>query len=110
MEIKINDHRKIFAVKDEFNKAFPNLKLEFFEKPSKAAGKSSRKVVKHESKTLGESRTAHNKGTISITPNMTVADLKQNFSDVFGLTLEVLRQTGKGWVAAEENEILSGVS
>lgn len=100
MKITINDHRKIFAIQEEFHEAFPYLKLEFFSKPHKAGGTASKKIIKHESKTLGECRTVHNKGKITITPNMTVADLEQNFSNVYGLGVQVLRESGKVWLEA----------
>lgn len=94
----INDNRKIFAIKEEFNTVFPYLKLEFFSKPAKIAGISSIKLVKHNSTTLGECRTIHNVGSITITGQMTVADLEQNFSDVYGLGIQIFRKSGKVWL------------
>lgn len=38
MKIAINDNRKIFAIQEEFNTAFPYLKLEFYSKPHKSQG------------------------------------------------------------------------
>jgi hypothetical protein len=113
MKITINDQRKIFAIKEEFNKAFPYLKLEFFSKSHTKDGVSSKKIVKHNNKTLGECRTIHNNGEIEITPNMTVADLEQNFSNVYGLGVQVFRESGKvwlettltdGWTLEEQNQ------
>lgn len=98
MNIIINDHRKIFAIKEEFNNSFPYLKLEFLSKPHTAAGSSSHKLIKHNSKTLGECRTVHNKGKITITPSMTVADLEQKFCDVYGLTIQIFRKSGTSWL------------
>lgn len=54
--------------------------------------------MKHGSKTLGECRTIHKKGQITITPNMTVNDLEQCFSDIFGLGVQVFRKSGKVWL------------
>ena len=98
MKVTINDNRKIFAIQEEFNALFPYLKVEFFSKPHSIGGGSPKKLVKHNSKTLGECRTIHNKGSITITPNMTVADLEQNFSDVYGLGVQVFRKSGKVWL------------
>ncbi len=98
MKITINDTRKIFAIKEEFNTFFPYLKLEFFSKPNKRGGISSIKLVKHNSTTLGECRTIHNVGKITITPNMTVADLEQSFSDIYGLGIRIFRKSGKVWL------------
>ena len=98
MQITINDHRKIFAIQEEFNSVFPYLKLEFFSKPHKLGGGTAKKFVKHNSKTLGECRTIHNKGKITITPTMTVADLEQSFGDIYGLGVQVFRNSGKVWL------------
>lgn len=98
MKIIINDHRKIFAVQEDFQKLFPYLKVEFFSKPHKVGAPSSKKIMKHPGKTLGECRAIHNKGTLTVTPQMTVADLEQNFSDVYGLSVQVFRKSGKAWL------------
>lgn len=98
MKIKINDNRKIFAIQEEFSNLFPYLRIEFFSKPHKPGGASSKKIMKHSSKTLGECRTIHKKGQITITPNMTVNDLEQCFSDIFGLGVQVFRKSGKVWL------------
>lgn len=98
MNIVINDHRKIFAIQEEFSKVFPYLKLEFLSKPHTSSGSSSHKLVRRNSKTLGECRTIHNKGKITITPGMSVADLEQKFSDVYGLTVQLFRKSGTTWL------------
>ncbi len=98
MKITINDHRKIFAIQEEFNTVFPFLKIEFFSKSNTNNGVASKKLVKHHSKTLGECRTIHNKGNITITSGMTVLDLDQQFSDIYGLTVQVYRKSGKAWL------------
>ncbi len=98
MNILINDHRKIYAIQEAFNNTFPYLKLEFLSKPHTSSGAASHKLVKHNSKTLGECRTIHNKGKISISPSMSVADLEQKFSDVYGLTIQVYRKSGTSWL------------
>jgi hypothetical protein len=98
MKITINDKRKIFAIQEDFNELFPYLKLEFFSKPHKAGGASPKKLLKSNSKTLGECRTIHKTGTISITPQMTVTELEQHFADVYGLSVQVFRKSGKIWL------------
>jgi hypothetical protein len=98
MKILINDRRKIHAIQEDFNKQFPYLKLEFFSKPHKVGGASPKKIMKVPGKTLGECRTIHDSGTMTITPQMTVADLEQNFRDVYGLSVQVFRKSGKVWL------------
>lgn len=98
MKIIINDHRKIFAIQKEFNELFPHLKIEFFTRPHKPGAASPKKMMKHPAKTLGECRVVHTKGTLRITPGMTVSGLEQNFSDIYGLSVQVFRRSGKTWL------------
>jgi len=98
MKLIINDHRKIFAIQEEFNKLFPYLKLEFFSKPHTKGGSTSKKFIKHNSKTLEECRTLHNSGEITVVPEMTVSELEQNFGDVYGLGVQVFRKSGRSWL------------
>lgn len=98
MRIIINDRRKIDAVQKEFSEMFPYLKLEFYAKPHQYGGAASQKLMQHQSKQIGEYRTIHNSGSITITPGMTVCDLEKYFSDVFGLKVHVLRKSGKAWL------------
>lgn len=98
MELIINDHRKIVAIQEEFNKLFPYLKLEFFSKPHVKGGGTSKKFIKHNSKTLEECRTLHNSGGITVVPGMTVAELEQNFGNVYGLGVQVFRKSGRSWL------------
>ncbi len=94
----IDDNRKIFSIQEEFNSAFPYLKLEFFSNPNKNGDQSIKKFVKHSSKTLKECRSVNNPGKITITPDMTVANLDQSFRDVYGLGVQLFRKSGKVWL------------
>ncbi|MFM2225418.1 MAG: hypothetical protein RJA07_1620 [Bacteroidota bacterium] len=98
MKIVINDSRKIYAIQKEFSNEFPFLKIQFFAKSNTKTGKSSAKTIKHSSKELAQCRTQHTIGEIEIVPEMSVNSLEQNFQDIFGLHVEVLRKSGKAWL------------
>ncbi|HEV7231542.1 MAG TPA: hypothetical protein VGO45_09460 [Bacteroidia bacterium] len=98
MKITINDHRKINAIQTEFSLLFPYLTIEFFSKPPHAGAPPSEKLV-NTNRTLGECRTIHRKGEITITPGMSSADLEEIFNDNFGLTVQLYRKSGKEWLA-----------
>jgi hypothetical protein len=68
VKIVINDHRKIFGVQKEFSKAFPNLKLNFTAKPHNIESSVAVDTLLS-SKTIGQCRTIHNKGTICEKPH-----------------------------------------
>ena len=98
MKIAINDHRKIYAIQEDFNTAFPYLKLDFYAKPHNSEGKPSEKLQDQPGKTLGECRVMHNTGEITIHGELTVAELEQRFRDVYGLTIKVSRKCGNTWL------------
>jgi hypothetical protein len=98
MKIQINDHRKIHAIQEEFSLAFPWLKLEFFEKPHKIGGASPKKQLVSAARTVGDCRTIHDSGSITISEEMTVAELEQSFADVYGLSVQVFRKSGRTWL------------
>ena len=97
MKIQINDHRKIFALQEEFNKFFPDLKIEFLGKPSKVGNPPSEKLVKP-TKTLGDCRVVHNKGALTLSATSTISDLKQTLADTYGLSAVFFRRSDDKWI------------
>ncbi len=89
MKILINDRRKLFAIQEDFSGMFPCLELRFFARPKNLKSSASRKLVEN-SKTLGECRIVHTKGTLTITPQMSVAELEENFRSIYGLSVQVV--------------------
>lgn len=98
MKIKINDSKKISAIQEEFNELFPYLKIEFFSLPHKLGEGTLKKNIKNSNKTLGECRTIHKNGVLTIYSTMTVWDLEQLFNDTYGLSVQVFRKSGKAWL------------
>jgi hypothetical protein len=89
MKIEINNHRKIFAIQDEFSELFPGLSIAFYAKPSHPGAAPSSKLIRHSGKTLSDCRINNNDGTMEILPTMNVSELKNNLRDVFGLSVEI---------------------
>lgn len=98
MQIEINDTKTIQALQDEFNAMFPYLKIELFSKAHDVNAPSPKKQIKHTNKTLGECRTIHNDGTISISPLSSVAQIEQGFNTIYGLSVQVFRRSGNVWL------------
>jgi len=96
MKIVINNHRKIFAIQEEFSKMFPALTIAFYAKPSNPGAAPSTKLIRHSGKTLQECRSINKEGTIEILPTMNSSDLKKYFRDVFGLAVEIFQKAGNG--------------
>jgi hypothetical protein len=98
MKMTINDSRKISSIQEEFNTAFPYLKLEFFNSAHRPGAPSAKEALRSNSKTLGECRKIHNNGKIVVMPTMTVSDLEQCFNAIYGLGVQVFRKSGKVWL------------
>jgi hypothetical protein len=98
MKIAIHDKRKIFDLQEDFTASFPFLRLEFFAKPSRSGGASSKKIIRNNRLTIGQCRTIHESGHLSITPHITVSELKQRFEDVYGIHVQLFRKSGKVWI------------
>jgi hypothetical protein len=98
MDIVINDNRLIEDVQKEFTEKFSFLKLEFFNQPHKKGEASSKKQLHNNKQTLGESRTIHTNGSITITGRMKVSELEKLFQKMYGLSVQVFRKSGNIWL------------
>jgi len=106
MEIIINDNRKVYAIQKEFSKTFPFLKLEFSAKPHNSSGASpGKKTSVSPSKTIGECRTVHTAGVLTITPHMTISDLNEILNDNLGLSVRIFQKSGNAWLEITTNMI-----
>ena len=94
----ITDSKKISQVQNEFNDKFPYLKLEFYSK-AHAEGEGSRDKERIDStKTVGEVRSIHNTGDLSINGHLKVSSLEQAFANDYGLNVQVFRRSGGIWL------------
>jgi hypothetical protein len=100
MKIIVNDHRKIFGIQEEFSKLFPYLKIEFYSESPIITGGLPNKIFMPSASVLGDCRIVHNKGTIIITPQMTIDELENVFCDVYGLSIHIIRKSGNAWIEA----------
>ena len=98
MKINIHDLRKIADIKEEFNAAFPYLKIEFFSKRHSIGEGLDKRYILDVTETLGKFRTQHNSGVIEISPDMKVMDVEQLFTERYGLSIQVFRKSGTVWL------------
>ena len=106
MEITINDSRKVYAIQKEFSDIFPFLKLEFSAKPHNSSGASpGNNTSVSPSKTIGECRTVHTSGVLTITPHMTISDLDEILNDNLGLSVKILHKSGSNWLEITTDRI-----
>jgi len=112
MKIVINDHRKIFGIQEDFSKLFPSLRIEFLSKTSNQHSSIQNQQFHHSNKRINDCRVIHKKGTLTVSPTMTIAEIEQNLTDTFGLSARIFRKSGhtwtevpsaEGWTLAEQN-------
>jgi hypothetical protein len=97
MKILIDDNQTIEKVQQEFSSCFPFLRLEFFSKPHKVGAGSEKRDMLNHSTSLSECRLKQ-EGELSISAEMTVAQLEKLFKDNYRLYVQVFRRSGKLWL------------
>jgi hypothetical protein len=98
MILKIDNSKKIAVVKDEFNNLFPYLKLEFFRHKHGVHKANPKTDMLNPELSLKAIRKRVNEGEILINENMTVANLESLFQEIFGISAQVFRKSGKSWL------------
>jgi len=96
--INITDGLTITEIQKLFTEHFPFLKLEFYETEHEAGEGNLNQNRFEPTKTIGEIRTKHNTGELSIHGNQKVSTLEQAFHDQFGLNVQVFRQSNEVWL------------
>jgi hypothetical protein len=104
MLLSITPTRMISEVQDEFNAMFPFLKIEFFNNRSNGRSDFSAKKIIPSNRKIGDIQLAIADGNIDVRPDMKVADLEQQFSDLFGLGVQVFRRSGNLWLETTMTE------
>jgi len=100
MYIEFDDNMKIATIQEVFHDVFPYLKIEFFERDITIHGSiATRKYISNGNRTLGDFRpVVHDPYNICIKPEMTVAELEQNFSRQYKLHTQIFRKSGNVWL------------
>ena len=96
--IKIIDAKKISTLQEEFHEAFPFLKLEFFHHRHKSFEGSVKKDILNPDTTLKQCRKKKTEGAILLKETMKVTEIEHLFQDVFGLSAQVFRKSGRSWI------------
>jgi hypothetical protein len=95
MILIILKNKTIREVQQDFNNQYPFLKLEFY-KPVNGTFSPLKRHLGHS--TLLESAGLKNNGELTISDEMTVAELEKSFLNLFGLNVQVSRKSGILWL------------
>lgn len=98
MEIAITDDKSIEEVQALFTEHFPFLKIEFYEKEHDTGEGNQDSFKLDSSKTIGEIRSSHTTGDLSIHGNQKVSTLESAFHDQYGLNVQVFRKSNDIWL------------
>lgn len=98
MELKIDSRKKISTIKEEFNAAFPFLRLEFFNHKHRIKNASPKRDLILKDIPLNEFKTGKHPNYIEISDEMQVQTLEQMIQDEFGISMQVFRKSGKSWL------------
>lgn len=100
MHAVIKHSMTIEEVQKLFNDLFPFLKIDFFEKEIKSNGTvNARKAIANTQKVLGDYKYANNfNKEISLNPEMTVAQLENEFRNEYKLQTQIFRKSGNIWL------------
>jgi len=97
MRLQISPTRLISEIQQEFNSAFPYLKLECF-KPESRFSKNSTLMLASTNQRVAFVQESITDGEIDLTPGMKVRDLEKKFKDEFSMNVQVYRRSGNIWL------------
>ena len=98
MYLGIEKETRILDLQKEFSNSYPYLKLEFFKNPV-----SQNKILQKAEKinpieSIKRLTRLYEPRSISIDPKRTVAQLVNDFFEIFGLSVLVFRKSGNLWI------------
>ena len=97
MKIVISKDKYLEDIKQEFNKAFPYLKIDF-RMPESYANKIIRKITPLSELKVSDILKDHPEGVITIEETHSIKEIVQKFADHFGLNTYFFRKSGNLWL------------
>lgn len=108
MKLTIAPDQTIARIQEDFQSAFPYLKLAFFSKPHKAFKSSHAKfLITDPHKKLGDLLKPDLSGVVGVFPEMHVWQLEQLLEKEFGLHVQVFRKSGNTWLETSVTDHLT---
>jgi polyphosphate kinase len=98
MKLNITSARSIEDLQQDFNAAYPFLKLEFYRMPAK-----TNSMLTHSLK-IKDARRMQYDGIIELQDSMKVHDLENELKEKYGLNAQVFRKSGKVWLETTRSD------
>ncbi|NJL76438.1 MAG: hypothetical protein HC892_16895 [Saprospiraceae bacterium] len=95
----IHDNRTLREIQIEFQSYFPFLKIEFYDAQHTAGeGSPPCQQIFDLSRTIRDIKRARTAGEININDNLKVSTLEQSFYELYGLNVQVFRNSCGVWL------------
>jgi hypothetical protein len=98
MILYIDDYKSVSDLQEKFTECFPCLKIEFYDKWHHYQKPSSPKHLISAHKMIGDIRTKHEHGDLSIKSWSTVGNVERDFKHKFGLNVQIFRKDHNNWI------------
>jgi hypothetical protein len=98
MNLIIDQNRVLKSIQEDFQLHFPYLMIEFYSQTHLQGEGSPKKYQLKNTLTIAQAQNHQKDGIIHISPDMKVSNLENIFEDIFGLHIQILRQSGKIWL------------
>lgn len=102
--MRISDDKKIRDIQQEFQQLFPYLQIQFYKGKHEEGKPSPAEEQLEHTLSIGEVRNVHDEGELVIKPDMTVADLEDQFWNKYGLNVQVFRRSGNLWLQTTKTD------
>jgi hypothetical protein len=93
-----SDFITLKEIKEQFNRKFPNLKIEFFEHEHEVGEASPKQAIFDDSFRLKDVRKEGSMKPISIHGNTKTSSLENHFEEEYGMHVQVYKKRGKTWI------------
>lgn len=98
MILHIDESMTLGDIQDKFSRCFPNLKIEFYQKPHGFKETSSPEQVINPNVALARIRKKHSPGNLTILSSDKVGKVESMFKKLFDLNIQVFRKEHNSWI------------
>jgi glycerol-3-phosphate O-acyltransferase len=97
MHIEIHDHTKLREIQEVFSDFYPYLRIEFFREPHEKYESSAENALINPERTVADVKKTHISGLLEILPLNKVSEVEREFTERFGLSVQILRKQNDHW-------------
>jgi len=103
--MQIHNTKQLKELREEFNNAFPYLKIEFFSQAHEQGEGSDEKYLLDTTLTVGQIRNKNLAGFIPLNPDMPVGVFEKLFENSFDLYVQVYRKSHGRWIQTWASDV-----